>query len=52
MQLFLDAAEPSTLNLEATQAICHLLETTATHSPDRDYSVLFETVYPRSMPQN
>jgi 3-hydroxyisobutyrate dehydrogenase len=50
MQLFVDAAKPSTLNLEAAQAICHLLETTATHSPDQDYSVLFETVYPPAAP--
>jgi 3-hydroxyisobutyrate dehydrogenase len=51
MQLFLDAAAPSTLNLEAAQAICHLLETTVTHSPDQDYSVLFETVYSPAISQ-
>jgi 3-hydroxyisobutyrate dehydrogenase len=51
IQLFLDAAEPSNLNLEAVRAICGLLETTTNHSPDRDYSVLFETVYPRLQPE-
>jgi 3-hydroxyisobutyrate dehydrogenase len=48
MQLFLDAAEPSSLNLEVAQAICHLLETTARHSADQDYSVLYETLYPNA----
>jgi 3-hydroxyisobutyrate dehydrogenase len=51
IQLFIDAAELSNLNLEAVRAICHLLETTTTHSADRDYSVLFETVYPQSQPE-
>jgi 3-hydroxyisobutyrate dehydrogenase len=50
MQLFLDAAKPSALNVEAAQAICHLLEMTTHHSPDQDYSVLFETVCPPSAP--
>jgi 3-hydroxyisobutyrate dehydrogenase len=51
IQLFLDAAKPSTLNLDAVQAIRSLLETTTTHSADRDYSVLFDTVYPQSQPE-